>query len=100
MAGLQQHALERQDEQLEKLGLGVNRVKALAGTMRDELGNQAVILDSLEEDVDRAEGNMQGMTGKLKTLMAGATASERKQYAIICVLVVVLLFLLSSILED
>jgi len=99
MAGLQQHALERQDEQLEKLGLGVNRVKALAGTMRDELADQAVILDSLEEDVDRAEGNMQGMTSKLKSLMSGAKDSEKAQYGIICVLIVVLVFLVSSVLE-
>ena len=42
----------------------MKRVKALGGVMRDELSEQAVILEQLEEDVDKADSGMQTMNKK------------------------------------
>ena len=64
--------LRQQDETLATLGQGVQRVKALAGVMNEELSEQAVILDSLDDDVNKTDSAMHTMNRKLKTLVADA----------------------------
>jgi len=94
-----QKLIDKQDAQLDHLHLGVSRVKALAGSMRDELGEQSVILDSLEDDVVKADTQMQTLNKKLRSLVAEAKGSDRALYSVICVLVVVLIFLFMQVLE-
>ena len=94
-----QSAIERQDETLEMLGSGVQRVKALAGTMRDELHDQAVILDNLDDDMDRTETSMNSMSKKLNSLMTAAKSSERGQWAMIACLLLTLGVLVLTVLD-
>ena len=89
---MQEHKslLREQDGQIEQLGDGVKRVKALAGVMKDELQEQNVILDELESDVDKTDSNMQSMQKKLKGLMDDAKNSDRALWSIIACLMVLL----------
>ena len=81
---------KRQDGELEKLGQGVQRVKALAGVMKEELQEQAVILEDLESDVDRTDSMMQNMSKKMKQLANDAKNSDRALWSIIACLLVLL----------
>ncbi len=91
--------MQQQDETLDHLSAGVGRVKALAGVMRDELGEQAVILDSLDDDMDKADTSMRGMQRKLKAMVNDAKRSDRTLYAIICCLSVLFVILFFMVLE-
>uniref|UniRef100_A0A7S0Q6T0 t-SNARE coiled-coil homology domain-containing protein n=1 Tax=Coccolithus braarudii TaxID=221442 RepID=A0A7S0Q6T0_9EUKA len=95
-----QQLLSQQDATLDSLGRGVQRVKALAGVMRDELGEQAIILDSLDEDVEKADTNMNAMSRRLKILAEQTKSSERAQWSIITCLLVVLGVLTFMVMSD
>jgi SYP5 family syntaxin len=95
----QQELLKDQDETLDTLHGGVQRIKALGGVMRDELAEQAVILDSLEDDVERTDSNMQSVNKRLKDLVEQTKKSDKALWSIIgCLLVLlaVLTFLVLS----
>ena len=92
--------LQQQDAALDTLGQGVQRVKALAGVMRDELHEQSVILDSLDDDVEQADGAMHSMQKRMRSLMERTRSSERAHLGIIACLLVVLTILLMGILSD
>ena len=92
--------LRQQDEQLATLGQGVQRVKALAGVMNEELSEQAVILDSLDDEVNRTDSAMQTMNKRLKALVDDATKSDRAQCAIIGCLILTLVVLTTMVLSD
>ena len=94
-----QQLLKKQDETLDTLGAGVSRVKALAGVMAEELSEQAVILDKLEDDVDRTDTEMGSLNKKLRSLVEQAKGSDRALYSIIGCLVVLLIVLLVLILD-
>ena len=86
----QKALLKEQDGELEKLGQGVQRVKALAGVMKKELQEQTVILEDLESDVDRTDSMMQNMSKKMKQLANDAKNSDRALWSIIACLLVLL----------
>jgi len=95
----QERLVKEQDEQLESLGQGVSRVKALAGVMKNELDEQAVILDRLEDDVERTDSSMRSMQKRLGSLLEQAKSSDRALWSVIgCLLVLlaVLTFLVLS----
>ncbi len=92
--------LRQQDETLATLGQGVQRVKALAGVMNEELSEQAVILDSLDDDVNKTDSAMHTMNRKLKTLVADAKKSDRAQWALIGCLILTLVVLTTMVLSD
>ena len=91
--------LKEQDQELDQLGDAVKRVKALGGVMRDELAEQAVMLEELEEDVDKADAGMQSMQKKLKGLLDEAKNSDKAMYSIIGCLLLILAFLTFSVLS-
>lgn len=95
----QKALLKEQDTQLEKLGDGVLRVKALAGVMKEELQEQEVMLEDLESDVDKAESNMQSMQKKMKGLMDEAKNSDKALWSIIVCLIVLLAVLVIMVLS-
>ena len=100
-AAMEQKSLltREQDETIDVLGAGVQRVKALAGVMRNELAEQAVILDDLESEVDKTDGSMQSMNKKLRGLVEQAKGSDRALYGVIAALVVLLVVLVFMALE-
>jgi uncharacterized coiled-coil protein SlyX len=95
----QQGLLREQDASLDSLHGSIQRVKALGGVMRDELAEQAVILESLEEDVDKADTNMQTMQKKLKGLVEQTKNSDRALYAVVACLTGLLLVLTAMVLS-
>lgn len=99
MAEQHQRLVSKQDDQLDQLHSGVSRVKALAGVMRDELSDQSVILESLEDDVVKADSQMQIMNRRLRSMVENAKKSDRTLYCVIGVLTVALVFLFLAVLS-
>lgn len=86
----QKALLREQDAELDQLGAGVKRVKALASVMKDEIDEQVVMLENLEDDVDKTDSNMQSMQKKLKTLVEDTKNSDKALWSIIGCLLVML----------
>ena len=84
---------------MDKLGDAVKRVKALGGIMKDELSEQAVILDELEQDVEKADTGMKSMQKRMTGLMNDAKNSDKALYSIICCLLLVLGVLTTMVLS-
>ena len=60
---LQQEA--EQDDHADQLHTGVLRIKEQAGLIKRELDDQNIILERLEDDVDKAEGSMSSLNRKM-----------------------------------
>lgn len=95
-----QRLLKEQDESLDVLGQGVKRVKALAGDLRTELKDQAVILDNLDDDIEQADSSMKSMRSRMQALAAQASSSERAQMSLIVCLLIILGVLTMLVLSD
>lgn len=91
--------LQEQDDQADQLHDGVLRLKAQAGLIKNELNDQKVILDKLEDDVDRAEGSMASMNRKMRTMMEEAKKSDKAMYGVIACLCLLLVVLTMMVLE-
>lgn len=81
---------QEQDEQADQLHAGVQRIKEQAGLIKRELDEQNLILEKLEEDVDKAEGNMSAMNRKMRTMMEEAKSSDKAMYSVIVCLMLLL----------
>ena len=79
-----------QDEQADQLHSGVLRIKEQAGLIKRELDDQNVILEKLEEDVDKAEGNMSALNKKMRTMVEEAKNSDKAMYTVIICLMILL----------
>ena len=79
-----------QDEQADRLHSGVLRIKEQAGLIKRELDDQNVILEKLEEDVDKAEGNMSALNKKMRTMVEEAKNSDKAMYTVIICLMILL----------
>jgi len=92
---MQQHAdlLREQDNELEQLEGGIKRIKALGHVMKDELAEQAVILESLEDDVEKADSNMQSLRSKMSSMINDAKNNDKALWSIIFCLSLLLGFL-------
>ena len=66
----------------------------------EQLSEQAVILDSLDDDVNKTDSAMHTMNRKLKTLVADAKKSDRAQWALIGCLILTLVVLTTMVLSD
>ena len=95
----QKSLLKEQDAEVDQIHDAVKRVKALGGVMRDELQEQNVILENLEDDVERADSGMQTMQKKLKSLVTETQSSDRAMYSIIACLVIVLVILTGMVMS-
>ena len=101
VAVMQQHEglLRDQDHELDKLEGGIKRIKALGGVMRDELAEQAVILESLEDDVEKADTNLNTMQKKMRTMIDDAKNNDKALWSIIACLSLLLGFLTFMVLS-
>ena len=99
MQAEQEKLVSEQDSELDKLGMGVKRVKALAGVMKEEIDEQVVMLEKLEDDVDKTDANMQSMQKKLKGLVDDAKNSDKALWSIIGCLIVLLTILTFMVLS-
>ena len=94
-----QKLLEEQDEQADQLHEGVLRIKEQAGLINRELSDQKVILEKLEDDVDRAESSMSSMNRKMRAMVEEAKKSDRAMYGLIVCLCILLGVLTMMVLE-
>ncbi|KAK1869712.1 hypothetical protein I4F81_012180 [Pyropia yezoensis] len=68
----QSRLVERQDEELADLSVAVERIGSLGRVMHAELGEQAALMEDLDDGLDAAGERMRGLTAKLRAFAADA----------------------------
>jgi len=84
--------LREQDEQLDRLGASIGRQRELSMAIGDELDGQALLLDDVEEGVDRHAAQFRRAKGRLDRF--SRKARENWSLSVIVVLIVILLLLI------
>ncbi len=91
----QQLELKKQDEGLEMLSESANRLGTLSLGIHEELNTQNMMLDEMEDDLEKATGNLNIVTKKTREMIK--KSGGKRNFMIIVSLsavVVVLLFLI------
>jgi syntaxin 8 len=81
-----------QDEQLDQLGLSIGRQRELSMQIGDELDGQVMLLDDVEEGVDRHQAQFQRARGRLDRF--SRKAKENWSLTTIVVLICILVLLI------
>lgn len=68
----QSRLVETQDEELADLSVAVERIGSLGRVMHAELGEQAALMEDLDDGLDAAGERMRGLTAKLRAFAADA----------------------------
>ncbi|KAJ9667417.1 hypothetical protein H2201_002285, partial [Coniosporium apollinis] len=84
--------LREQDEQLDRLGESIGRQRELSMQIGDELDGQALLLDDVDEGVDRHQGQLDRAKKRLGRV--GRKARENWSLSVIVVLIVILVLLI------
>ncbi|KAF9740490.1 hypothetical protein PMIN06_007631 [Paraphaeosphaeria minitans] len=84
--------VDEQDAQLDQLGASIGRQRELSMQIGDELDGHAVLLDDVEEGVDRHAAQFRRARGRLDRF--GRKAKENWSLSVIVVLIVVLVLLI------
>ncbi|KAK9802065.1 hypothetical protein WJX73_009954 [Symbiochloris irregularis] len=88
----QQMLIRQQDDSLDLLGQGVNRIGQMGLQMRDELSLQDRMLEDLDTDMEGTHSRLQAAQKKVDHLLR--KAGLKGQFCIIAFLIVVLIILL------
>jgi syntaxin 8 len=86
------HVLAEQDEQLDRLGMSIGRQRELSMQIGNELDEHVVLLDEVEEGVDRHAAQFVRARGRLERF--SKKARENWSLTIIVVLIVILVLLI------
>lgn len=81
-----------QDEQLDRLGESIGRQRELSMQIGDELDGQVMLLDEVEEGVDRHHAQFRRARGRLDRF--SRKAKENWSLSIIVVLIIILVLLI------
>lgn len=84
--------MREQDTQLDRLGESIGRQRELSMQIGDELDGQVLLLDEVEEGVDRHQGQFRRARGRLER--AGRKARDNWSLTAIVVLIMVLMLLI------
>jgi syntaxin 8 len=84
--------LRDQDDQLDQLGLSIGRQRELSMQIGDELEGQVLLLDEVEEGVDRHQAQFVRARGRLDRF--SRKARENWSLTVIVVLIIILLLLI------
>ncbi|KAF2496447.1 hypothetical protein BU16DRAFT_378063 [Lophium mytilinum] len=84
--------LNEQDEQLDRLGQSIGRQRELSMHIGDELDGQALLLDEVDEGVDRHVGQFRRARGRLERV--SRKARENWSLTVIVVLIIILVLLI------
>ncbi|KAF2813571.1 uncharacterized protein BDZ99DRAFT_460783, partial [Mytilinidion resinicola] len=84
--------LNEQDEQLDRLGQSIGRQRELSMHIGDELDGQALLLDEVDEGVDRHAGQFRRARGRLERV--SRKARENWSLTVIVVLIIILVLLI------
>lgn len=87
--------MKKQDEGLEMLSESVNRLGVMSLGISEELNNQNMMLDDMENDLDKATADLNIVTRKTRELIK-KSGSKRNCMIIfaLSIIVVILLFLI------
>ncbi|KAF9124604.1 hypothetical protein BGW39_008090 [Mortierella sp. 14UC] len=88
----QQILLQEQDQQLDGVMHTVLNMREIASTMNDELADQSILLDDLDEHVDRTSGSLQKAMKRMNHFIKAN--EETKASCCIGILIMVLIILL------
>ena len=89
--------IREQDETLKHLAGAVDRVQGMAIRVNEELSSQNVLLDDIEDQVEKTDSRMASLHRQLKTL---ANDKDRGKYCVIVCLLLLLAWLLMMVLQD
>jgi len=89
----QQLELKRQDEGLEMLSESANRLGTLSLGIHEELNSQNMMLDDMEDELDKATTNLDIVTQKTKELIK-KSGGKRNFLLILSMSIVVVILLL------
>jgi syntaxin 8 len=84
--------LRDQDDALDRLGLSIGRQRELSMQIGDELDGQVLLLDEVEEGVDRHEAQFRRARGRLDRF--SRKARENWSLTVIVVLIIILVLLI------
>jgi syntaxin 8 len=84
--------IREQDDQLDRLGASIGRQRELSMQIGDELDGQVMLLDEVEEGVDRHQAQFKRARGRLERI--SRKAKENWGLTVIVVLIVILLLLI------
>ena len=84
--------IREQDDQLDQLGASIGRQRELSMQIGDELDGQVVLLDDVEEGVDRHAAQFRRARGRLDRI--SRKARENWSLTVIVVLIIVLVLLI------
>jgi syntaxin 8 len=84
--------ISEQDEQLDRLGASIGRQRELSMQIGDELDGQVLLLDEVEEGVDRHAGQFRRARGRLERV--SRKARDNWSLSIIVLLIVILVLLI------
>ncbi|XP_062515032.1 syntaxin-6-like [Corticium candelabrum] len=84
----QQQMINQQDEQLDVVGQSVGVLKQMGEQIGDELEEQAVMLDDLDNDMDRTDNKLKGVMRKVDRALK--LSDDKKQCCVILVLVIII----------
>lgn len=85
--------MAEQDQDLEELGVGVDRLNELGQNINEELKVQNQMLSDLDRDIDEAAEKMNFVMGKLARLLKTKDTCQLWTVLILTVILVVLVFL-------
>ena len=84
--------LRDQDEHLDRLGESIGRQRDLSIQIGDELDEHVMMLDDVEDHVDRHQGRLDGARRSLGKV--ARKANDNKQLTAIFILIIVLVLLI------
>ncbi|KAG0375965.1 MAG: t-SNARE [Linnemannia gamsii] len=88
----QQMLMQEQDQQLDGVMHTVLNMREIASTMNDELADQSILIDDLDEHVDRTSGSLQKAMKRMNHFIKAN--EETKASCCIGILIMVLIILL------
>ena len=84
--------IAEQDEQLDRLGQSIGRQRELTMAIGDELDSQILLLDEVDDGVDRQQSQLNGARRRLEHV--GRKAKDNWSMTVIIVLIVILVLLI------
>ncbi|ESL11017.1 hypothetical protein TRSC58_01242 [Trypanosoma rangeli SC58] len=93
----QQRHMLADDVTIDRLAGGVHRVRDTAVNIKDELNTQEYVLDDIDSGMTRAQLRLQGVIRKVGKLLD--SASDRKKFICIVVLVAILVLLIMFVVK-
>ena len=88
--------MAEQDEQLDQLGVSIGRQRDLSIQIGDELDSQAVLLDDVDDGVDRHQTQLDRAKGRLNTFARKARDNWTTTTIITLIVILVLLIVITK----